>query len=279
LKNKLLFLVYKVFGQSSLFNKLVRFIYLSLLIPTLNKSIKFFIKEISFIESRHSVLDPIRFSAVLSDLDIYVVLKDERSIKKVTKIFILINRFLPMIDKPEVYTEEEFRVLNKIRSFDDWNIVQTFWQMRKISWNNQSLAQDFSEINQIKKKRSNKISIDKILKKEKYNFDFHTLNDFVYLDKFFNDKTNEKNICLYVAFLETNKKEGLEIRVDFIEFEKIISILPGEKGEFSELKLNIIKYEILITKASRRLDEAQNLNCDQKIIWQKSLESSIGSLR
>lgn len=152
LKNKLLFLVYKVFGQSSLFNKLVRFIYLSLLIPTLNKSIKIFIKEVSFIESRHSVLDPIRFSAVLSDLDIYVVLKDERSIKKVTKIFILINRFLPMIDKPEVYTEEEFGVLNKIRSFDDWNIVQTFWQMRKISWNNQSLAQDFSEINQIKKK-------------------------------------------------------------------------------------------------------------------------------
>ncbi len=269
--------LYKRLGDFSFINQFIRNIYIYILIPILSFYLKLKFKNVVMIVTRHSVNEMSYFNAFLSDIDLTIVIRNNSSSKDLLKHFLLLKKILIMLDSPEIYSIDEFEQLSAIKNSAFWEVVYTFWTIRKINWNYKSLHDDRSELNQIKKNRSIEISLSKILSRKPSDSKVYSLKDFKSLI-FINDQLPNTKIddwqYLCSSFLETHLPNGIKIKLEKEHFTKINSLLPGEaaQGFLIELKKLITQYEILITKASIRLDEAMDVECNLKREWILKLE-------
>jgi len=114
-----------------------------------------------------------------------------------------------MLDAPEIYFEDEYNQLNTIKKSPDWNFIHTLWQIRKINWNYKSIAQNQTELDLQKSKRSTQISKSKILVDNAQGLNVFSLSDFKYFRKIFPPKEQadpQETLCYLSPFLETNSR-------------------------------------------------------------------------
>lgn len=273
----LIFFLYKTIGRYRFFNNLVRRLYLSFFLPLLERYLCRRYKNILFIEKRHSILDEERFNAFLSDIDLTIVIKNSSDGIIILKSFFKIRKVFLMLDVPEVYTQDEFAQLELIRRGPHWGAVYAIWSIRKINWNYASMVRDASKLNLLKKERSIKQSLSKIMLAEslgKLEFELSDFKAFCYLSKKGKSIPGEAHrACSYSPYLETNREHALRILIDSSELESFNSLLPAEgRGQGSHaLKMDILLYEILLTKASMRIDEAHGVVNPAKKQWHKHL--------
>jgi hypothetical protein len=225
---------------------------------------------------RNSILDPDLFNLFFSDIDLTIVIQNDSDYLKILQHFIKLKKILIMFDLPEIYSEQDFIHLEKIKKGPHWGVIYTFWSIRKINWNLKSITDNASSFNKIKKDRSIKISLLKILNTEKLLTNYYYLSDFKYLVDF--TSKGDKYCEFNSFFLETVHSSSIKLMLNEKEKSKFFSILPGEEyfEENMELKNSITNFEILITKTSVKIDEALGLNNLDKHLWIKKLEQQLG---
>lgn len=275
LKEKTLYLLYKNFGEKRIVNNAVRFFYIYILIPCLIFLIKAIFKNVIKIEFRNSLTDEKHFNAFLSDIDLSIIIENQTSSLHILKFFLTLKKFLIMLDTPEVYFESEFNQLRQINSHKYSGVILTLWSIRKINWCGQSLLNNDSLFNKIKKNRSIKISLNKILSINNFK-DTYSLEDFKFLSSlpFLQIKSSASLILFSSLYLETHETSRIKLYLSDEQTKAFKSLLPGEIGigEY-ELKNLIALNEILLTKASVRIDEALSISTEEKLKWINKLES------
>lgn len=265
-------------GNLQLVNNLVRLFYIYILLPLLSLCLKFKFKNILNIEIRHSLLDKHNFNAFLSDIDLTIIIKQNSSSKEIIQFFLSLKRFLIMLDTPEIYEEQEYALYKAIKESIYWGIIHTLWSIRKINWNYQSLLEDPSEYNTIKKLRSIEISLNKILIAPKLTKNF-PISDFKFLAPLNSSKPcidTTDHVSYVSRFLETNLSNSIQITLPFNEIASFNELMPGEEysGVNFKLKQSISEYEILTTSASIRIDEALLINSQAKHDWLNKLKKN-----
>ena len=178
-----------------------------------------------------------------------------------------------MLDMPEIYFENEYELLSEIKKGEHWNIIYSLWSIRKINWNIQSMIENPSTLNRIKKERAIRISLLKILRDPDLSLQNLKLSDFSFLNKISLCRSARAESCYYSRFLETHHSQSLNLILDEEEFLLFDELMPGEgaKNSESELKKSITAYEILITKTSIRTDEASFKMASAKYAWLEKL--------
>jgi hypothetical protein len=276
-KNRIIFFLYRCFGKFNLINILVRFFYVNILTPILFNFLKWRFSNIKDIHLRHSVTEKKSFNAFLSDIDLTIVIENDSSSTNILKYFFQIKKILLMLDYPEVYYVDEYELLKKIQNNPSWNIIYTLWCIRKINWNYKSIASDDSLFNKTKKERSIAISCEKIFKECNFPLEKLELHNFKFLANLdiFDAEISSDKIYFQSQFLETNLPSSIQIYLSPSNCLRLKSLLPGEIDQYhvGELKKFIQLYEILITKASIRLDEAKGIGTSEKKIWLNKLET------
>lgn len=253
---------------------LVRYIYLNLLLPIFVYFTKKKFPYIVKIIPRNSILEKQRFNAIFSDIDLTVVIDKDHETQSLLRYFFRVKKFLPMLDIPEVYTECEYRTLLDIHTSPHWPIIDILWHIRKINWNKKKLKTNRSFFEKEKMARSIRNSFLNITTLPLSEFlPFNKLN---YLSTLVSNDS-PPSLCLYSQFLETNNATSLVIVMNLDEFKLINYLMPDQQitEQFRELKIGIINYEILITKASIKIDEAMEKSVLEKKYWLSSLIKQI----
>jgi hypothetical protein len=263
------------FKNFKLFHNFIRKFYLLILIPLVVFYLKSKFKNIIQIYPRHSILDANYFDAFFSDIDLTIVINDNSDYLQILKMSLTIKKFLKVFDHSEIYFASEFEQLHKLKQSPHWDVVFTLWSIRKINWNYKSILKNPSAINIYKKQRSIQISFSKILSKEISINNEYFLSDFRYLKEFV---ILGSPCCNFSSpFLETDEPRGIRLMLNEYELKKFKALMPGEEHfeEKKELKNCITNFEILITKASIRTDEALSILRPAKREWLAKLEKQI----
>lgn len=264
----------KYFGNKKWFNQTVRIFYLFSLVPlceyVLKKTVKNGLKRIKI---RHSIASANDFNAFLSDIDVNLIFYDKATnvdIDKVVKMFLLLKKIFIVFDYPEIYLENEEKLLENIMSKSEWEYINFFWHFRKTNWNYQGLLLADSELSRHKKIRS-------IIKSRMWimgdasNVELENQDHDICLFKSIgnlipcvpgSDKVIFENI-----FLETDKGIGVRMKVSESERIWLTSFLPGESIDFRildkidekylEAKKSLTTWEWCLSKSSLRLCLAQ----------------------
>lgn len=276
LKSSLSFALYEIFGQVNFLNNTVRLFYLNISIPLFASFLKLRHRNIIKVLPRNSIYEREHFNAILSDIDLTVVIQDNTDTVQIIKTFLLLKKFLKMFDMPEVYYKSEHERIDFIKNHTNWNILNTFWHIRKINWNLKSLRSVKTKIHNLKLERSIKKSFYLITGKPVIRNTIY-LNDLIHLKSFALAVPNG-TVCSYSPFLETDKETSLKILLDRKEYANFNYLMPDQKLWIGHenLKKLIMEYEIYITLASLRIDEARNITSNEKLQWAKVLRDQIG---
>lgn len=271
-----IFYLYKTLGKIQFLHLFVFHFYKTILLRIVIFYLKSRHNNIQTIQPRHSITEIDNFNAFLSDIDLSIVLIDGTSEVKVIQSYLKLKKILIMLDFPQVYFDSEYCQLRDIQSGAHWNTVNTAWYIRKINWNLISISTNSSELNRIKKLRSNQICYSKILINPDTSRKTFRLNDFIWFKRLTSEEevNSTPTLCYFSHYLETTTKESIQILLTQNEFSLFNSLMPTELTHHNELELKnaIQDFEFLITKSSIRIDQSFNRNIDEKIKWINKLD-------
>lgn len=283
-RNKIILLLYKTFGKIRLLDFFVIHFYRNIIFPSVKTYLLERHPQLIDVQYRHSARSFKNFNAFLSDLDITLILADNSDSLPVLTSYFKLKKYLIMLDYPEVYEQKENDFLNSQNKYSE--LIELFWNIRKINWNLDSLREDRSELNRIKKNRSIEKSLQKILRvPNKLRPLVFTIEDFKHLDRLIPADSAEKNLLYWSFFLETTTPEHLQIKLTSRQFDFLNSLMPGEDLSpsiashiSSEFKLNkraLELHELLLSKSAIRLKRAQGQDVKRWTEWTQYLEKKL----
>jgi len=182
-KNKVLYILYRLFSGLKPVNFFVSSAYKLLLIPTLSSILKMRHPYLLEIIPRNSLISNKNFEALLSDIDLTLVVGEGADCDKLIQDFVRVKKVLPMLDMPEIYSFSENEQLQFFKKQPYWGLIGCLYKIRKISWSLESIKKNASSINKIKQARAIDICFETIFKKDPKPTGQYTLSDFKYLNK------------------------------------------------------------------------------------------------
>lgn len=114
--------------------------------------------------ARNSVAEPGAFNIFLSDLDFTLIVDREPATEELRSIldgYARLARSLWFLGELEVYTREEWRILDQVKS-EAGSAVDLIWNLRKLLWQKQALASAPSAYHRAKAKRSIRRTFEKL---------------------------------------------------------------------------------------------------------------------
>ncbi len=286
LKDYLIYIGSISLGKMYFPNAAVKFFYLRILLPSLSFYLRQRHDNFIAIIPRNSIYEEGEFNFFLSDIDTTLVLKNTSDGIKITRDFLRLKTIFIMLDYPEIYNENEYRELLKIKEDRSWKVVDLFWNIRKINWCKKALSLKPHVLNTLKMRRSMIKSFKKILKKE---FSLTLLDqrcfylkDLKYISLLIDSTCKDIVISSYSDFLANDNSQGIYFELSRDQFTLFNSLFPGDmlsstnhfnENSFAiECKKNLENHERLITLSSIRLRKAQSLSVEKHIDWLKKLE-------
>lgn len=268
-------------GRSQLFNQLVQKLYLSILVPALSYYLKKKFLNLKELIIRNSLTEK-SFTALLSDIDVYLIIEDGSNSKDLINTFLRLRKFFIMLDSPEIYTESEYRQLFDLKTKSEWQLINFCWNIRKINWCHKKLVQNKDRLTVYKMNRSIKASFRKIMNKPySINQSIFHLNDFKYLDQIVPNESDSGSILCYTSpYTAMTNHPFVILEMSPVQFQMFNSLMPGEqvsKGfpstpAFQELKRSLTLHELLLSRSAIRLKEAAETDCSEHRGWCSTLE-------
>ena len=254
-RHKIIFTLHKVFGKTPGINFIFNSFYRYVIFNFVKLHLHFFFPNLLAVIYRNSVIKPHDFSAFLSDLDITLVIKDDSDPLPILRAYLKLKKVLIMLDYPEIYFQREFDHLSSLLNQDTNKLIDLFWHIRKINWNLDSLKANSDELNLIKKHRSIKKSLQKILVNPEeiskdYSFKIEELN---HIRKFVPEDKADKTLCYWSLFLETNHRDHIKILLTTGQYPYFNSLMPGEIVP-KKIK-NLINQDYLMNKSALEIHE------------------------
>lgn len=285
-KDKVLYILYRLFSGLKPVNFFVSGLYKYVLIPSITTLLKMRHPCLLDIVPRNSLLSIKNFEAFLSDIDLTLVVKDSFDTQDLIRDFAKIKKLLVMLDMPEIYSFSEMEQLLFFKKQSYWKLIENLYKIRKISWSLESMKRNTSPINKIKQRRAINNSLQAIRKNyPHHSSDHYNLSDFKYLEDFVAIDDDYKSICYYSPFLGINLKDKFVIELSEKEFVIFNALLPGEvvnkkvatfvSDDFLACKIAIDYYELYLSRSVQRIRSAQNLSTDNWDAWIESLERNL----
>lgn len=260
----------KYLGNEKWLNQTVRSFYLFVLVPLC----EYFLRRTAGgrfkkIKVRHSVTSVSDFNAFLSDVDVSLIFYDQvtnAEIDKAIKAYLLLKKIFIVLDYPEIYLENEEKLLNEMMSKSEWEHINFFWHLRKTNWNYQGLLHVDSKLNHHKKTRSI-IKSRKWLMHDSSSIEFdnqeYDISVFKSIVNLIPCVPGSDKVVFENAFLETDKRVGLKMKVSESERIWLNSLLPGEEidsrilhkidDKYLKVKKSLTIWELCLSRSSLRL--------------------------
>lgn len=283
-KDKIIWILYRILPEKGLFHQIVRQIYLVFLIPAVSFYLKSKHKNLVKVSIRNSALKNESFNALLSDIDVSLVIQEEDK-GELVKTYLRLKKFLPMFDSPEIYTESEFNRLQSLKPLEQ-ELIEFCWNFRKINWS-------LDEINGMKKSPLVKIKKQRAISKALFKMGLSEdlldeliipVNHSATLMKFI-PPSSQYSVCYYSQYLETTKANHLKLLIGHEQFATLNCLMPGESipenirpflsVEFVDAKLAIEYHELYLSKSAIRLRSAQLLDISPWMGWITFLEEKL----
>jgi hypothetical protein len=121
-------------GKIPAFSITIHFFYIHFLIPSIKALLKTRHRNLIDLKIRNSINEKERFNLFLSDIDTTLVIENETDSSLLIKDFLMLRHFFIMLDLPEIYTLDEYKIIEELKNRESWKLIELCWNIIKINW-------------------------------------------------------------------------------------------------------------------------------------------------
>lgn len=227
------------------------------------------------IQVRHSLLEPGGFNLFVSDIDLTLVIKEEKDSARVLAGYQTCKKIFLNLGEPEVITATECEKLRHLESPNYLAFWSKLFQLRKIQW---------QLVKQEKASSLELLKIDRGLKKSKQKLKASSLQ--IHLSKAFSETTPLASHAIqYPHFshylgcwidIEDSQRKHVLIATSTDEANGLLAVLPDYEylgvHENEDLRKYILQREIILSQSQKRLLASQHSPVEHLEDWIQKLK-------
>lgn len=259
--HKILFFFYDLTKNLPMFHRMAARVVLHLELPLIELILKNkFQDRIKLIQPRHSLLEKNGFNLFMSDIDLSIVLKDEKDIHEVLTTCWDLKRIFLNLGEQEVYLPKEWELLTNLLMDPHHKTWTSIFQIRKLAWQKDNLSNLSSEYDIAKFYRGINRSLkslgmkdDKLQAEVIFPFIPTNLRTSVTADKFpfYNDF-----LCQMVFLNQTSDEPGIyfDSPASATFFGSLLPLANDElRAPWEDLRIYLLQRELLMAKCHLRI--------------------------